>query len=413
MPSTADAPGRATRTSLKVGPLLFFSGLCALVYQVAWQREFRLIFGASTAASAAVLAIFIGGLGAGGLALGARVDRSPRPLSFYARLEIGIAISAGATPLLFKIVRPGYLALGGVSTLGTTGATLVRLLFATLVLAVPTTLMGGTLPAVSRAVSTQRRSRPARLALLYGINTLGAVAGALVSTFFMLEVFGTRLTLIFAAPMNLLLGVVANALGRSVDRLPKDEPSEGAAAEAPAADDEPRPPIWFTLAASGTVGFAFFLMELVWYRMLAPILGGTVFTFGLILAQRAPRHRARRRALRAPRPRAARARARLRVHLPRRGRVHRGRRTGSATGSRSSRCSSGRWARSGSADTWRRGRSSPASSSCPRRSSPACSSRCSSRCSGRGGARSGGRSGSPTRRTRSARSSARSPAASG
>jgi spermidine synthase len=32
------------------------------------------------------------------------------------------------------------------------------------------------------------------------------------------------------------------------------------------------------------VGFAFFLLEMVWYRMLSPLLGGTVFTFGLILA---------------------------------------------------------------------------------------------------------------------------------
>ena len=32
------------------------------------------------------------------------------------------------------------------------------------------------------------------------------------------------------------------------------------------------------------MGFAFFLMELVWYRMLAPLLGGSVFTFGLVLA---------------------------------------------------------------------------------------------------------------------------------
>jgi hypothetical protein len=35
---------------------------------------------------------------------------------------------------------------------------------------------------------------------------------------------------------------------------------------------------------AGIVGFAFFVMELVWYRMLGPILGGTTFTFGLILA---------------------------------------------------------------------------------------------------------------------------------
>ncbi len=53
----------------RVASLLFVSGYCALVYQAAWLREFRLIFGASTAASAAVLAIFIGGLGVGGLLL--------------------------------------------------------------------------------------------------------------------------------------------------------------------------------------------------------------------------------------------------------------------------------------------------------------------------------------------------------
>ena len=43
--------------------MLVGSGCCALVYQIGWLREFRLIFGASTAASAAVLAIFVGGLG--------------------------------------------------------------------------------------------------------------------------------------------------------------------------------------------------------------------------------------------------------------------------------------------------------------------------------------------------------------
>ena len=71
----------------QVGALLFGSGCCALVYQIGWLREFRLIFGASTAASAAVLAIFIGGLGLGGLLLGPRADRHPRPILFYAQLE--------------------------------------------------------------------------------------------------------------------------------------------------------------------------------------------------------------------------------------------------------------------------------------------------------------------------------------
>jgi hypothetical protein len=88
---------------LSVGParrvfvvslLLFGSGMCALVYQTVWLREFRLIFGTSTAASAAVLSIFMGGLGVGGIILGARADNSARPLRFYARLELLIAVSA-------------------------------------------------------------------------------------------------------------------------------------------------------------------------------------------------------------------------------------------------------------------------------------------------------------------------------
>ena len=68
-----------TRQAVRVAGLLFVSGACALIYQTTWLREFRLVFGASTAASAAVLAIFIGGLGLGARLLGARADRHPRP----------------------------------------------------------------------------------------------------------------------------------------------------------------------------------------------------------------------------------------------------------------------------------------------------------------------------------------------
>jgi len=43
-------------------------------------------------------------------------------------------------------------------------------------------------------------------------------------------------------------------------------------------------PATFVYASAAIAGFAFLLMELVWYRMLGPLLGGTVFTFGLILS---------------------------------------------------------------------------------------------------------------------------------
>src|SRR5262245_37664986 len=86
-----------------VALLLFGSGCSALIYQTAWMREFRLIFGASTAASAAVLAIFVGGLGLGGLFLGPRADRHPRPILYYAQLEAIVAVSAALTSLLLAL----------------------------------------------------------------------------------------------------------------------------------------------------------------------------------------------------------------------------------------------------------------------------------------------------------------------
>src|SRR5512133_2259600 len=96
---------RATR----VAPLLLLSGMCALVYQNTWQRDFRLVFGASTAASAAVIAVFIGGLGIGGLWLGRRAERHPRPFLLYANLELAVALSAAATPALLWLARRAYL----------------------------------------------------------------------------------------------------------------------------------------------------------------------------------------------------------------------------------------------------------------------------------------------------------------
>src|SRR5512135_1796684 len=98
--------------------LLVGSGTSALAYQLVWTRELRLVFGHSTAASAAVLAIFVGGLGAGSLLIGPRADRHPRPLALYARLEASVALLAAVTPLLLAVARAAYLALGGSLALG-------------------------------------------------------------------------------------------------------------------------------------------------------------------------------------------------------------------------------------------------------------------------------------------------------
>jgi spermidine synthase len=113
-----------------------------------------------------VLAIFMGGLGLGGALLGRRVDADRRPLDFYARLELLIALSAAVTPLLVGLARWVYVALGGSVSLGLVLGSGARLVLSALVLAVPTLLMGGTLPAAARAAETAGDVRRRALAVL-------------------------------------------------------------------------------------------------------------------------------------------------------------------------------------------------------------------------------------------------------
>lgn len=266
-----------------VAALLFGSGFSALVYQTAWQRTFRLTFGASTAASAAVLAVFLGGLGLGGLLLGKRVERSSRPLVVYGNLELGISALAALSPLLADLTHRLYLGLGGSQALGAAGATVVRLLLTVVVIGPAAVLMGGTLPAAARAVVNEADKARRNLALLYSLNTIGAVFGALVGPLLLFGLLGNRLTIWAAVCINALVGVAARALGRR-SSLAADAAPVSADVAVVSTDAGSQLEARLAYVAAGLVGFVFLGLELVWYRILTPLLGGSTLTFGLILA---------------------------------------------------------------------------------------------------------------------------------
>jgi spermidine synthase len=163
-------------------------------------------------------------------------------------------------------------------TLGAAGATVLRLVFAALVLAAPTFLMGGTLSAAARAVTAHDDKGRRRVALLYAANTAGAVIGVLLAGFVMLERYGNRKTLWFAAALNLAAGLLAYFLLRPPLIL------RASVVNPPL----PRPRLvrihHRATEAAAISGLVFLLMELVWYRVLSPILGGTTFMFSLVLA---------------------------------------------------------------------------------------------------------------------------------
>ena len=206
----------------------FLSGFAALLYQTAWLRQFSLVFGTSELAVATVLAAYMGGLALGSAVAARYAGRVTRPVLAYGVLEAGIALSALAVPLLLLAARALYSSILGDQPTppdaATIGQPVFYLLVAFVVLAIPTGFMGATLPLLIRyAVRTDREVGP-RVALLYAINTAGAVCGTVAAAFVLLPAFGLNRTVWVGVAVNALVFVVAAALARGRrDSAPTDE----------------------------------------------------------------------------------------------------------------------------------------------------------------------------------------------
>ena len=281
MTSSSAPKSRVQLTQFTLALILFLSGFCALIYQTVWLREFRLVFGGAAPAAAAVMAVFMGGLGFGGKLFGAWVERVGRPFRFYARLEVGIAIAAVASPVMLALARAIYLKTGGTAGMGLGSATCLQLLMTALVLGLPCFLMGGTLPAAMKFAQRDDDPRRSITAFFYGINIAGAVTGAMLSTFWLLPTLGNKGALTVAVLANLGIALAAGAISMFQEKEPRQPSveSESAAEE----QVEAKAPASFVLAAAFMSGFTFFVAELVWFRVATPLLGGSVYGFGLVL----------------------------------------------------------------------------------------------------------------------------------
>jgi spermidine synthase len=250
-----------------LGALFFLSGATGLVYQVLWVHLLLPVFGTGVQAVSTVLATFMGGLALGAWAFGRIVDRrTAGGLGMYAALEAGIAVYALLLPLLLGRLDPLYTWLYGRLGGAHLGFAAMRFALAAAVLLVPTTLMGGTLPVLVRHVVRQGRSVGFSAGALYGLNTLGAVAGVAFAAFVAIERFGARRANALTAGANVAVALVAWSLARR-----ESAPAETVDVRA----ESPEPANTYALWAYALCGFAALGLEVVWSRLLAVTLGIT------------------------------------------------------------------------------------------------------------------------------------------
>src|SRR5437016_5817391 len=267
-------------SATRVYALLFFlSGATGLIYEILWVSLLYQAFDTTIQTVTKVVAAYMGGLGLGAWLLGRRVDRDPRPAALYGRLEIAIGLFGLVSPLVLALVHRGYVAAAGAWHLSGEASVALRFGLAALVLLVPTTLMGGTLPVLTRAfMGEDRAALKHSLGRLYGLNTLGAVVGTALAGFFLIEWVGIRASLWGTALVNLSIGVVALRLSDPRAAAPPADPGR------PLGEHDTAPLLRrIALVLLALTAFASLLDEIAWTRVLVMIVGGSTYAFTLVL----------------------------------------------------------------------------------------------------------------------------------
>ncbi len=262
-----------------VRPILFVTftatGFSALTLQVVWQRVLSLHAGIDLMAATTVVTAFMAGLGLGSLAGGAMADRlgGRRSLLVFALSNAAIGAFAWSSLWLFYDVYRRFAA--------ELDSAVAMFAFHFLLLAIPTTLMGLSLPLLARGAVAASREIAPLVGRLYAVNTLGAALGAAVAGWWLLGKFGFVTTVRIAGTLNLIAAVVVLLLWRAAgSRTPA--PAEIARPTANAGDARERLWPWFLLY--GLTGAVAIGLEIVYFRVVDAILRNNSYTFSTVLA---------------------------------------------------------------------------------------------------------------------------------
>jgi len=256
--------------------LAFVSGFAALGYELVWLRRLGHLWGGSALPEMFLTTCFVVGLGVGGALVAKRLFRLDRPLAALGVVEIGIGVCGLAFEPALRALWTVHAALIGADAasaprwIGALAATAV-------VVVVPASLMGTTTLLLCRFLESDDgvAAKPVG-GLLFGVNTVGASTGCLVTGFVLLPRLGLDASAYAFATANAAVAVSALAWNRTAKASPPSpaRPADGSSGGGVGA----RP-----LAAAALLGFLGMALEYGWIRELVLLLGGSVYAFQSVL----------------------------------------------------------------------------------------------------------------------------------
>ncbi len=277
------------------------SGAAGLVYQIIWVRMLSLVFGNTVYAVSMVISGFMAGLALGAYYWGKKADKAQKPLRTYIFLEIGIAISAlGASWLIFAL-DDVIVNVMTVDSINSGYWQLIRLALVFIILVIPTSLMGGTLPVMSKFYVKNIDQVGRGIGSLYAANTYGAMAGCFIAGYLLISYFGVSGTLITASAINVLVALIvwitsmfaSPSLPRviekeSLNKKEKKEKKKRLRKEAGKVVEEVvlavKTPVGLALTLGALSGFCALAFEILWIRAFVVSFKSTVYLLSNFLA---------------------------------------------------------------------------------------------------------------------------------
>ena len=274
------AYSEATKSSWAIAvlfTLFFISGFNALLYQVAWQRMLGLFSGSDVRSVTVVIASYLLGLGLGNLISSRCSDRfnNRQCVRVYGLCNLGIALFAVSSRFLFYDLL--FLRLQNLAKfpLLMLGIVLISLL-------IPTTLMGLSLPLLSKAINRGVDKAASRIGWLYGVNTLGSGLGTLVSGWYIVGTFGYDKTVYIGAAFSAGVSLTAFILSRQFDDLNYARAEDNSQVAVVAVKQQQSIKEWYLLVFLS--GFAAISWEIIWFRVLDIALQSNAYTYAHLLA---------------------------------------------------------------------------------------------------------------------------------
>src|SRR5262249_51725007 len=216
----APSPVKSSRAVTSIGRLqvtviiagFAASGFVALSYEVIWSRVLALIIGSSVYAFSIMLTTFLIGLAAGATLASRLVDRIRRPVRAFALIEVGVGVTSLIGAYLFNDLPYVFVQLYRWIDSSAFGVLLfARFLVASLVIIIPTLLLGALFPLVVRIVSAGRRAHATGRTVgdAYAANTLGAIGGSFASGFVLVPWLGLLGSLKLCVALNFVVASAA------------------------------------------------------------------------------------------------------------------------------------------------------------------------------------------------------------